>query len=305
MSATQNLKLDQAISGFLRYLATEKHYSVHTLSAYERDLKKLTQFCLTRDLRLVQQLNDEVLRSALHQLRHQGLQVSSLKRYLSSIHSFCRYLKKNNLIEINPSIALSAPKAPKKLPKAIDADAVSALLTRYTDDDLEIRDLAMLELTYGSGLRLSELIGLNMNDVDFNALDLRVLGKGNKERILPLGKIAKSAVQRWLTIRPLYLKDQNQTALFLNKNGARLSARGTQLRFKQMAEKQGLGQHLHPHKLRHSFASHMLESSGDLRAVQELLGHADISTTQIYTHLDFQHLAKVYDAAHPRAKKKD
>ncbi|WP_096085570.1 tyrosine recombinase XerC [Agaribacterium haliotis] len=299
------LQLNQAIDAFLLFLKTEKNYSPHSVSAYRRDLAKLNEFCLARNISDVGQLSDALLRNCLQQLRFSGLQASSLKRWLSSVRSFCRWLKIHQHIDFNPSIALHAPKAPKKLPKALDADAVSALLERSTDDALEIRDLAVIELMYGSGLRLSELCGLNLTDIDFNSAEVRVTGKGDKQRVLPLGKLAIAALHKWLAERAAIVKNPSEQAVFLSQRGQRLSARSVQQRLKEMAEKQGLSQHLHPHKLRHSFASHLLESSGDLRAVQELLGHADIGTTQIYTHLDFQHLAKVYDAAHPRAKKKN
>ena len=296
--------LQKELDAFLDYLKFEKNSSVHTLSAYRRDLAKLLTLAESETLHHWHQLQEKQLRLWLAQLHGDGLGQRTLHRLLSSVRSFYRYLNRQGLAENNPAQLLSAPKTDKKLPSTLDTDQVDALLNSPEDDPLVLRDLAMLELFYSSGLRLSELVSINLNSFDDDSLRrVRVLGKGSKERILPVGRKAVEAVKEWLKAR-LLLPIKDEQALFLSKNGDRISHRQVQNRVKKLAREQGLGTNLHPHMLRHSFASHMLESSGDLRAVQELLGHSDISTTQIYTHLDFQHLADVYDKAHPRARRK-
>jgi len=291
-----------AINAFIHYLENEKHYSPLTVTAYKRDLEKTRTFCLDHDIKNITDISATLLRRLLHKQRSAGLSSTSLQRWLSSLNTFFRYQKKIGVIELIPSKVLTAPKRAKKLPKALDADEVGSLFVHGDNDPLTLRDVAMLELTYSSGLRLAELVNVDIADIDRVSGTLSVTGKGNKERIVPVGSKALAAIAKWLDVR----RDINKhglNALFLSKQGKRISHRSVQTRFKNLAQQKGLNQHLHPHKLRHSFASHMLESSGDLRAVQELLGHADISTTQIYTHLDFQHLAKVYDNAHPRASR--
>lgn len=297
-----------AIDIFLSYLENEKHYSPLTIDAYKRDLEKTRVFCNKYDVSSIRDISAMLLRRFLHQQRSEGLSSASLQRWLSSLNTFFRYQKKVGHIDVIPSQALNAPKRPKKLPKALDADEVGSLFidtkSRDDDDPIALRDLAMLELTYSSGLRLAELVSVDIVDLDMQAGTLNVVGKGRKERIVPVGSKAIAAIEKWINARSELVKAESQ-ALFLSKQGKRISHRSVQARFKRLAQEKGLNQHLHPHKLRHSFASHMLESSGDLRAVQELLGHADISTTQIYTHLDFQHLAKVYDSSHPRANRQN
>lgn len=293
----------QAILDFLDHLHTAKRVSPHTLSNYHRDLNKLQHYCAESKIELWNELRDHHIRSFVAKLRRHGLTGSSVQRTLSSIRSFYRYLQKLNLAKINPADSVSAPKQTRKLPNVLDIDQVNQLLSIKKDKPLNLRDWAMLELVYSSGLRLSELVGLDLINIDFRDQTVRVIGKGNKERIVPIGRFAIEALQAWLKVRTDFSKDDTQ-AVFLNNRGQRISQRAVQLRFKHWGINQGLDSHVHPHMLRHSFASHLLESSGDLRAVQELLGHADISTTQIYTHVDFQHLAAVYDKAHPRAKKK-
>ncbi len=301
-----SLSISDSIKQFEAYLINEKRYSKHTVDAYRRDLLKLQATSQSLNITELQDITSSVVRNSLHKQRNQGLKPKSLQRWLSSVNAFFRHALKHQCIEVNPAAGLTAPKSDKKLPKALDVDEVAALTQTNSQDPFMLRDIAMLELTYSSGLRLSELVALDINDIDLAAKSVRVMGKGNKERELPVGKLAVQAISQWLEQRNNYLKnDTVTTALFVSQLGKRISHRNVQERFKKMALKQGLGQHLHPHKLRHSFASHMLESSGDLRAVQELLGHADISTTQIYTHLDFQHLSEVYDKAHPRARKKE
>ncbi|MCL4112271.1 UNVERIFIED_CONTAM: hypothetical protein GTU68_022765 [Idotea baltica] len=243
------------------------------------------------------------IRNWVSGLHRQGIGSKTLQRKLSSLRSFYNFLIKKRLLKNNPAVDIRAPKAAKKLPDTLDTDSLTQLLNIPADSILAIRDLAIMELFYSSGLRLSELANLDLASIDFEEKSLRALGKGKKERVLPIGKKALEALNTWLSKRQTMAKiDEN--ALFVSTRGKRISVRSIQQRLSHWQKKQGVEQHIHPHKLRHSFASHILESSGDLRAVQELLGHADISTTQIYTHLDFQHLANVYDKAHPRARKK-
>ncbi len=293
----------QAIELFLAYLRNQRQVSSHTLSNYQRDLNKLHSFCLQQQISEWSELRDHHIRSFAATLRHQRLASRSMQRNLSAIRSFYNFLLREGMAQINPATSVSAPKQKHQLPDLLDVDEVAKLLDIKTDDPLSLRDWAIMELMYSSGLRLSELTNLNLHDIDLRDQTVRITGKGAKTRIAPVGRLAVAALQQWLKIRIGIAKHEEQ-AIFVNKNGSRLSQRSIQSRMHQWAIKQGLDKHVHPHMLRHSFASHLLESSGDLRAVQELLGHADISTTQIYTHVDFQHLASVYDKAHPRAKKK-
>ncbi len=293
----------QALDDFLGYLKHEKRVSPHTLSNYQRDLIKLTDYCSEQQLSQWNELRDHHIRHFIGKLRRNELSSRSIQRVLSSIRSLYRYLLREKIAAINPANSVSAPKPAKHLPDVLNVDQMNQLLNIDKSDPLNVRDWAIMELTYSSGLRLSELVNLNLNSIDFGDHVVTVIGKGNKERKVPVGRLAIEALQNWLEQRKS-LCSADEQALFLNNRGKRISQRAIQLRMKEWAIKQGLDNHVHPHMLRHSFASHMLESSGDLRAVQELLGHADISTTQIYTHVDFQHLASVYDQAHPRAKKK-
>ena len=295
--------LQDDLDAFYRYLRNERQLSPRTLEAYRHDLEGLRDFLVERKIDRWQALDSPQLRLFVAQRHQAGLSGRSLQRLLSAVRSLYSYLIRERLCKHNPAVDLRAPKSPRKLPKALDADLTSQLLNDNSDDDwLAVRDHAMLELFYSSGLRLSELASLDVLALDSAQGEVRVLGKGNKTRLVPVGRMALEALERWLPVRMLVAGDN--PALFVGKQGRRLSARAIQLRVRAWGV-QHIGQNLHPHMLRHSFASHMLESSGDLRAVQELLGHADISTTQIYTHLDFQHLAQVYDQAHPRAKRKN
>jgi len=304
MSDAEKLKPDgQAVDNFLAYLHNQRRVSPHTLSNYQRDLAKLQIFCHEQQISAWHELRDHHIRSFAARLRRNGLASRSMQRNLSAIRSFYNYLLREGMAKINPANGVSAPKQKRQLPDLLDVDQVSKLLDIKTDDPLGIRDWAMMELMYSSGLRLSELAGLDLTHIDMQDQTVRITGKGAKTRIVPVGRFAIEAVRQWLQARSGIAKEEEQ-AIFVNKTGTRLSQRSIQTRMQQLAIKQGLDKHVHPHMLRHSFASHLLESSSDLRAVQELLGHADISTTQIYTHLDFQHLAKVYDQTHPRAKKK-
>lgn len=293
-----------AIDDFLRYLAQEKRMSPHTVSSYQRDLKQLTIICEQLELPSWPLLKSSHIRLFISQLHREGLASRSIQRHLSAVRSFYRYLIREGLADNNPAQAVQAPKGEKRLPSTLDVDQMSGLLDGTSQDTMiACRDRAMMELFYSSGLRLAELASLDLRDVDFGDQLVHVLGKGSKQRIVPIGMQAIKALQNWLTARD-ELGYFEQAALFLTKQGKRLGVRAIQKRLSYWGKKQGISDKVHPHRLRHAFASHMLEASGDLRAVQELLGHADISTTQIYTHVDFQHLAKVYDEAHPRAKKK-
>jgi len=290
------------IDDFIDYLAAERMFSGHTLSNYRRDLDQLAVYCSQQSLSQWLDLDTRLLRRYIAQQHSRGLSGKSLQRKLSACRSFYRYLIREGRLTSNPALAVNAPKSAKKLPKPLDVDQLSEMLNQPACDPLEIRDLAILELFYSSGLRLAELVSLDLNHLDLRGASLRVTGKGRKTRQLPIGHQAMTALDQWLPIRE-QLTTPEQTALFVSQRGSRLGPRAIQLRLKRWGLATGTQGKLHPHRLRHSFASHLLESSGDLRAVQELLGHADISTTQMYTHLDFQHLAEVYDNAHPRAKK--
>lgn len=290
------------IDDFIDHLAGARMLSEHTLSNYRRDLDQLSRFCEAHRLSNWQQLDTRLLRRHIAGLRSRGLSGRSIQRKLSACRSFYNFLINEQRLEHNPAVSLQAPKSGQKLPRPLDVDQVNGLLDQTPTEPLDIRDLAMLELFYSCGLRLAELVSLDQFDIDLRDASLTVVGKGRKERLLPVGRSAIKALRQWLEVRD-QLADIDQEALFVNHRGGRLTPRGVQQRLKRWGLQSGTQGKLHPHRLRHSFASHMLESSGDLRAVQELLGHADIATTQIYTHLDFQHLAEVYDNAHPRAKK--
>ena len=299
-----NTEAIQFLSDFLTQLTVEKRASEHTIKSYTRDLNQLKNYCITNEIASWIELTQTDIRSHIGLRHRKGLSSASLQRELSGIRSFFDFLLKKNIASINPTQAIKAPKQARKLPKTLDVDQVNGLLDAGCNSAIEIRDLAMFELFYSSGLRLSELTALNLNDIDLadNSLIVRS-GKGGKSRILPIGSKAIIALNNWL---PLRLKNvlASESALFTSSKGKRLGQRNIELRLSQWCKKKGINTPIHPHMLRHSFASHLLESSQDLRAVQELLGHSNISTTQIYTHLDFQHLANIYDKSHPRAKKK-
>ena len=299
------------IEQYLDELRYQRRLSKHTLTNYQRDLNKFSDFCIKT---FPDEINDftDILAAHIRQFvsarRQQGLATSSLQRNLSSIRSFFNFLLKQKIVVNNPAKGIVTPRRSRHLPHVLDVDQTSRLMDIKTSDDiLVIRDKAILETFYSAGLRLSELVQLNLKDYNESEKKVRVTGKGNKQREVPIGKYAKQALGLWLARRSELLSsesdDDSEQALFLGKRGRRISPRIIQKRISDWAIKQGIDLHVHPHMLRHSFASHILESSGDLRAVQELLGHSDISTTQIYTHLDFQHLAEVYDKAHPRSKK--
>ena len=289
------------VDAWLARLGSERKASPHTLSGYRRDLDKLLRYMQQQRLTAFEQLQPQHMRGFVAAEHRAGLSPKSLQRLLSSCRSLFRQLTREAVLSHDPLAGVRGPKVHRKLPQVLDVDEATALVEGDSHDDaLSVRDRAMLELFYSSGLRLSELTGLRWLDLDLDAGEVRVLGKGSKTRIVPVGRHAVAALRA--------LGDAEgrapESAVFRGRNGAAISPRTVQARLKQLALRQGFAKRVHPHLLRHTFASHMLESSGDLRAVQELLGHADIATTQIYTHLDFQHLAKVYDAAHPRARRK-
>lgn len=293
------------LQAFLHYLAQQRRLSPHTVLNYQRDCQQLLAFCQQHTFTDWQQLKPADIRLFVAKLHRKGLSARSIHRMLSAVRSFYRYLLKEGLVDHNPAQSVQAPKTEKRLPKTLDVDQMNALLdSTEADTFVGCRDRAMMELFYSSGLRLAELAALDLRDIDFGQQLVHVVaGKGGKGRILPIGSKAIDALKVWLDKR-----DQSglyqQQALFTTQQGRRLGVRSIQKRLASWGKKHGISEHVHPHRLRHAFASHMLESSSDLRAVQELLGHSDISTTQVYTHLDFQHLAKVYDATHPRAKKR-
>lgn len=286
---------------FLEHLRSERQMSAHTLDGYRRDLSKVLAWCEQEQLAAWAALDSARLRRLVARLHQQGQSGRSLARLLSAVRGLYRYLLREGRCQHDPAAGLSPPKGERRLPRALDADRSQQLLDGAVEDDfIARRDHAILELLYSSGLRLAELVGLDLDRLDLSAGLVRVHGKGNKVRELPVGRKAREALAAWLPLRAL--TRPADSALFVSRQGRRIGPRAVQLRVREAGVRE-LGQHLHPHMLRHSFASHVLESSQDLRAVQELLGHADIATTQIYTHLDFQHLAAVYDQAHPRARR--
>lgn len=298
----------EPVQQFLSYLKHERGYSPQTLSSYQQQLIKLG-LALHPEAASWFVLSEQQLQRQFLRLRKSGLSARSLSLAASALRSFYRYAISQQWLSQNPADYLKLPKPDKTLPKQLEIEQISQLLSFDTQDDiLACRDKAMLELFYSSGLRLTELVALNLPDLQLSEALVRVTGKGNKQRQLPVGRMALTALREWLVQRPALLGADtpaaDQQALFLSIERQRISPRQVRERVLHWAKQQGLGQQLHPHMLRHSFASHLLQSSGDLRGVQELLGHANLSTTQVYTHLDFQHLAKVYDSAHPRARKK-
>ena len=288
---------------FFKHLSVERRMSPHTDSNYRRDLKRFVSHCERNGIGDWQRVDDQHVRSFAATEHRQGSSPRTIQRRLSAIRSFYNFLLREGVVKLNPATGVQAPKAKKRLPSTIDVDQMTRLLSFRTDEEVSVRDKAMMELFYSSGLRLSELVGLDLTDVDLADRTVRVLGKGSKTRVLPVGRHAVEAITRWLKERTK-LAGVGNTALFVGIRGERIGPRSVQKQVAEWAKRQGLGVHVHPHMFRHSFATHLLESSQNLRGVQELLGHANIATTQIYTHLDFQHLAKIYDAAHPRARRK-
>ncbi|WP_422767028.1 tyrosine recombinase XerC [Photobacterium leiognathi subsp. mandapamensis] len=296
--------LEQPLERFYEYLRSERELSLHTQQNYKRQLTRIAEQLVELKVESWQQVDAGWVRQIASKGMRDGLKASSLAMRLSALRSFFDFLVHQNVLKANPAKGVAAPRKSRPLPKNLDVDEMNQLLDVNEDDPLAIRDRAMMELMYGAGLRLSELVGIDLRNISLSKGDLRVIGKGDKERIVPFSGLAREWVAKWLKLRDSIAQVDEQ-ALFVSKLGHRISTRNVQKRMAEWGQKQAVSSHINPHKLRHSFATHMLESSGDLRAVQELLGHANLSTTQIYTHLDFQHLAKVYDEAHPRAKKRN
>lgn len=297
-----NAPLEQLCQQFLNDLGAIRRLSPRTVSSYRHDLSGFCAFCSERGITSAAAVVNGDVRLWVAHMRHR-LNGRSVQRALSALRSFYKYLLREQAVAHNPVAGLSAPKSARRLPKTLDIDQTQQLLqSDEANDFLALRDQAIMELFYSSGLRLSELIALDVDIIDFQQGQVVVAGKGNKTRIVPVGSVALRAIAAWLTVRGQAAP--RDEALFISRRGQRISPRSVQLRLAQQSLQRGVAQHVHPHMLRHSFASHLLESSGELRSVQELLGHANLSTTQVYTHLDFQHLAKIYDAAHPRAGRK-
>ena len=294
------MSIDSDIKEYIIYISQVKNLSENTSKSYQRDLNKLNSFLEKLKIEDYSDVSMDICSAWIGDLFSQNNNPRSIQRHLSSAKGFFRFLKKNNLIASSPFELVTAPKSASNLPEVLTPEDVEQLLNFKPNSLIEIRDLAIVELIYSSGLRVSEAVNINIGDFEEDMTFLRVLGKGSKTRLVPIGRFAISAINNWLIERDKIVSRSD--ALFLNSKGTRLTVRSVQLRLKKMALKQGLPP-IHPHMLRHSFATHMLESSGDLRTIQELLGHSSLSTTQIYTKLDYQHLAKIYDQAHPRAKK--
>ena len=288
------------INLYTNYIFEVRNLSANTASSYKRDLIKLSTFLESLKISSYSNISNETCTGWIGSLYASNNNPRSIQRHLSSAKGFFKFLKKNYLIDTSPFELINAPKTPSYLPDVLSPEDVEQLLNFKPCDALEIRDLSIVELMYSSGLRVSETANINLDDFEEEMTFLRVLGKGSKTRLVPLGRYAVNAINNWVKERSKY--SEESSALFINLKGSRLSVRSIQLRLKRLATKQGLPP-VHPHMLRHSFATHMLESSGDLRTIQELLGHSSLSTTQIYTKLDYQHLVKIYDKAHPRAKK--
>jgi len=297
--------LEAMVNRFLVHLTVERQLSQNTINSYKRDLLQLSAYLDTNNVKNWRDVASHHLQDFISSGHREGRSSRTLRRQLSACRTFFNYLAKEGLTKANPAMEFSAPRSKSRLPTTIDTDQIGHLLDINNTDWHSLRDRAMLELFYSSGLRLSELVGSNIEDLSISDATIKVRGKGSKERMLPVGSKAIVALKTWLKTRRNAPRSNqiNQNALFLSERGARISPRSVQERVKHWSQRLGIKSKVYPHTLRHSFASHLLESSQDLRAVQELLGHADIATTQIYTHLDFQHLAKIYDAAHPRARK--
>ncbi len=288
---------------FYQFLQTEKQFSPHTLSAYQRDISRFIEYCTQHALQAWDEVDEHGVRQFVSQVHRQGLGGRSIQRLLSALRRLFHFLQVNRHIKQNPAAHVRAPKSERKLPEVMHPQQLSQLLQCNSDDPLVVRDYTILELLYASGLRISELISLDMADINGSSMSVRVVGKGRKERHAPFGKHAAKSLEKWFKFRKKLVKEGNN-AVFVSRAGKRISASTIRARLQKLCAEKGISQRVYPHLMRHSFASHMLEASQDLRAVQELLGHAHLKTTQIYTHLDFQQLAKTYDAAHPRAQKK-
>ena len=290
------------LAQFYQFLQSEKQFSQHTVKGYQRDITRFMAYCDSQSVACWNDIDEQHIRQFVSQVHRQGLGGKSIQRLLSALRRLFRYLQSNRLMRNNPAAHVQAPKSENKLPDVMHHQQIDQLLFTNSDEPLVVRDHTILELLYGCGLRLAELISLNLHDINWQSSYLSVVGKGRKERHCPFGKQATKMLKKWLKCRELLVKE-GEKAVFINNRGVRLSAAGIRSRIRKLSQEKGINQRVYPHLMRHSFASHMLEASQDLRAVQELLGHAHLKTTQIYTHLDFQQLAKTYDAAHPRAHK--
>ena len=286
---------------FIDSIATK---SFNTVVSYQRDIKSFVEYLSKENILRLNEVNSKWVQKYAATCHKQGLSGRTIARRVSSVKAWFRYLLKTGIVAENPVVGINVPKNRQRLPRVLDVDQMNFLLRGNGNSIYDKRDLAMWELLYSSGLRVSELVSTDIADVDLVAQEIRVLGKGNKERVVPIGRLALGAIATWFSVRSTFQASWDEAACFLTHYGRRMTSRNIQLRLRRWAKKFGSDESVHPHMLRHSFASHMLESSGDLRAVQELLGHSNISTTQVYTHLDFQHLANVYDASHPRAKRR-
>ncbi len=294
---------DRWLDRFIEHLRNERRLSPMTCESYRRDLKNFIACCHSQGICDLNQVSPVEIRALVADRHGHGISGRTIRRMLSALRTFYRFLMQEGLVLSNPADAVPAPKARRRLPGVLDVDRMAALLMIQDERPLAVRDRAIMELLYSSGLRLAELVALSLGDLRLGEGLGKVIGKGQKVRIVPIGKTACQVLRHWLCIRAA-LADAREPAVFVNQRGKRLSARSVQARLHKWSLQQGLDIRAHPHLLRHAFASHLLESSGDLRAVQELLGHADIATTQIYSHLDFQHLSQAYDRSHPRAKRK-
>ncbi len=288
---------------FDRYLGSERRVAAETRTRYHRDLQRFLAHCNHHGIDEWAAVTPATVRHFTGNERRRGLAPATLARQLAAIRTLFRFLIREGAATANPAADVRPPKAQRRLPSTLDPDEVAALLDGSTDDGLQVRDQAIYELVYSSGLRLTEVTTLDTADIDLREGIVRVTGKGAKDRVVPVGRKARSAIEAWLARRGEYARPEI-AALFVGRHGRRLTGRNVQERLRRLARLRGVQRRVHPHMLRHSFATHLLESSGDLRAVQELLGHSDIATTQIYTHLDFQHLARVYDRAHPRSRRR-
>jgi len=286
---------------FIDSIATK---SFNTVVSYQRDIKSFVEYLSKENILRLNEVNSKWVQKYAATCHKQGLSGRTIARRVSAVKAWFRYLLKTGVVAENPVVGINVPKNRQRLPRVLDVDQMNSLLRGDGNSIYDKRDLAMWELLYSSGLRVSELVSTDIADVDLAAQEIRVLGKGNKQRVVPIGRLALGAIAIWFSVRATFQTSVDEVACFLTHNGRRMTSRNIQLRLRRWAKKFGSDESVHPHMLRHSFASHMLESSGDLRAVQELLGHSNISTTQVYTHLDFQHLANVYDASHPRAKRR-
>lgn len=294
----------QEIKSYLDHLRDIRRMSVNTVDGRRRDLTRFAAYCRDHGLSAPAKFDAQAVRGYVAQLRRGQAGPATVRRHLSSVRGLFRHWVDHGLLQANPALEVRAPKQAQTLPRTLDKEETKALVeTPRGDTRISARDRAMLELFYSSGLRLAELHGLNGDAFPADLSEVRVTGKGNKQRIVPVGRKAREALRAWLRVRS-DCAPAEETALFVSQWGRRLSRSSIQVRLVYWAKRAELGVRLHPHRLRHSFATHMLEESGDLRAVQELLGHANLSTTQVYTHLDFAHLAKIYDNAHPRAKRR-